>query len=874
MKKLLIFIFTLLSGLSYSLPAGSEFFYLPLGISGNGSAYSSSCSSLSSGNFFVNPSLGSSFSGLSFFSGYFFVKDFPYFLGGVGVPIYDYKLTIGTKISGNHNSGAYREAGSYYSGVIGLSRKVVNNFLVGLNFDFSYLLKREFQDISYTFDFGFLYKFVDIFTDDVFCIKDSYFGATVYGIGKQAIYEDRDGIPPLGLRTGLKTTVFDSKFIDFSIGSEVNYNFLIGEFFCSLYLNSLLFDSFGLSFGYLYGNKNIGNFTNGFYPFTFGASFHSIIGNTPFSIFYSLNQVNFNFQNELIHFVGLEFNFETFDKTLKPILTMGDNKTNYSSFSPNYDREKDSIIFNIFAQTNRPVEHWELVIFDEKGRIARRFKDSVPEEYNLFKLFARIFEAKEYTPIPSYIEWDGISDSGSVMPEGNYFAIFSIINGSLTNSSETNYIKLDLTPPYGAISLDDIYFSPNNDGIKDNLILYPSFSKDNWQMQIFNKSGENVFSIDYLDNIPKVIKWNGFDQNGKPLPKGLYDILFFGKDEAGNKNILYVSDVLLSTDKYIVYLLLKKEVSFSLNTNLSIKIFTVPEDVSISKYKLEIFKDRVIRNIEGKGRIDYINWDGKDNAGNIVKDGKYFLVVYVEFENGERAKSEKYELIVDSTPPIVKFNMENIPFSPDGDGENDSLKINAGFNDLVGLDWAKLRIYDPDKRLFKEFLFKDSNNTIYWDGRSELGELVESAQDYQCEIEAKDKLGNLIRKNVASIPTDILVEKIDRGYKIRINNIEFEFNKYEIMPKSIPILKRLVQILRKYPDYEIEIHGHTDNIGSESYNLKLSRQRAESVYNFLKKEGISNRMTSKGFGFKHPLADNNSEEGRRKNRRVEFILKR
>ncbi len=872
MKKFLIFIFVISTVFLHSLPEGGEFFYLPLGLTGN--FYSSGCNLIANGNFFVNPALGSSFSGLSFFSGYLFVRDFPYFMGGVSIPVYEYNLSFGTKIAGNHNGGIFVETGSYYSGVIGLSKKIVNNFLVGFNFDFSYLLKREFQDISYTFDFGFLYKFLDLLPTSGFCVKDSFFGFALYGIGKQAIYEDRDGIPPLGLRGGLRTKFFDSHFFDFSIGSEVNYNFLMGEIFSSFYVESFLLNSLTLSAGYTYGNRNIGNFTNGFYPFSFGASFRGIIGEVPFSIFYSLNRIGFHKNFELINFVGIEFNFETVDKSLKPILTIGESKTNYYSFSPNYDKEKDSVIFNISVETNKPVEHWELKIFDEKGVLLRRFKDSLSEEYNILKLLIKIFEKREYAPVPLKIEWDGISDNGSVMPEGNYRAVFSIINGTLTNSSETNYINLDITPPYGTISLDDVYFSPNNDGVKDNLIIRPSFSKDNWKMIIYNKNGENVITIDYSNRIPELIKWNGLNTEGRPLPKGLYDILFLGNDDAGNKNILYVNDVLLSTDKYLAYLSFNRKISFSLSKSLDIRLLTSPENIKITKYKIEIFKDKMVKMIEGKGHIDYVLWDGKDSPGKIVDDGRYFLVATVEFENGEKAKSEKYELLVDSTPPAIKFSMNNLPFSPDDDGENDRLEINLGFKDLVGLDEAVLRIYDPDRRLFKKFLLKDLDTTIYWDGRSETGELVESAQDYQCEIEAKDKLGNSIIKNVANIPTDILVEKIDRGYKIRINNIEFEFNKYDIMPKSLPILKRLVQILKKYPDYEIEIHGHTDNIGSENYNLKLSKQRADSVYEFLKKEGISNKMRTKGFGFKHPLKDNNSEEGRRKNRRVEFILKR
>ncbi len=867
MKKIIFFIF--LYSLIYSLPRGGELLYIPYGLSGG--SFSSGLNSDSTGNLFVNPATASSFDGLSFFSGYLFVKDFPSFIGGIGLPFFDYKISIATKIAGNHNLESYGNAGSYYSGVIGFSRRIANNFLFGINFNFSYLLKNEFSDISYTFDSGFLYKFLDLFSGEGFSIKDTFFEFTIYGIGKQAIYEDRSGIPPLGIRSGIKTCFFNSRFIDFSIGTELNYNFLIEEFYQSIFLGTHFLNNFGLSAAYIFGNKNIGNLTNGYFPFSFLISYKNIIGNVPFSIYYSLNQINFNVKNELIHFVGFEFNFNEISPDDKIELSIGEKKEKIYHFSPNFDKEKDSVIFNINTTTNKPVEHWELIIKEKNGKIVRKYRDKNEDEYNILKLFSKIFSKKEYIPIPKHIEWDGIYDNGSIMPEGKYESFFIIINGSRTNYSDTNHIYLDITPPYGTLSLDDIYFSPNGDNYKDSLIIYPSLSSDRWTMKVINKNGDIFYSSEISTNTK--IEWDGKDEKGNIAQKGLYDIIFFGEDKAGNKNILYVNDLLLSTDKYIVYPEFQKEISFSLNSNLVINLVSIPDDIKILKYKVIISKDnKIIRIFEGREKNEII-WDGKDVNGKIVSDGKYFIEANVEFENGEKAKSERYSLLVDSTPPVVKLKMENMPFSPDGDGENDILKINIQLDDFVGLENGKLTIYDPDKRVFKQFDIKDKRQ-ILWDGRSDNGELVESAQDYLCEVEAIDKIGNSSKKIISKIETDILVEKIDRGYKIKINNIEFEFNKYDILPKSLPILKRLTQILKKYPDYFIEIHGHTDNIGSEKYNLKLSEQRANSVYEFLKKEGISNKMKIRGFGFKHPISDNSTEEGRRKNRRVEFILKK
>lgn len=72
---------------------------------------------------------------------------------------------------------------------------------------------------------------------------------------------------------------------------------------------------------------------------------------------------------------------------------------------------------------------------------------------------------------------------------------------------------------------------------------------------------------------------------------------------------------------------------------------------------------------------------------------------------------------------------------------------------------------------------------------------------------------------------------------------------------------------------EIEVSGHTDNVGNKSYNQELSQKRAQSVVNYLTENGISKcRLIAKGYGMDKPVADNETEEGRAENRRVEFTI--
>ena len=101
----------------------------------------------------------------------------------------------------------------------------------------------------------------------------------------------------------------------------------------------------------------------------------------------------------------------------------------------------------------------------------------------------------------------------------------------------------------------------------------------------------------------------------------------------------------------------------------------------------------------------------------------------------------------------------------------------------------------------------------------------------------------------------------------------FDFGKATIKPSSFVALDELAESLLKSPEKGLEIIGHTDNVGSASVNLKLSQERANAVKKYLLSKGIEeSRLVAIGKGMTEPIADNNTEEGRNKNRRVEFII--
>ncbi len=130
-------------------------------------------------------------------------------------------------------------------------------------------------------------------------------------------------------------------------------------------------------------------------------------------------------------------------------------------------------------------------------------------------------------------------------------------------------------------------------------------------------------------------------------------------------------------------------------------------------------------------------------------------------------------------------------------------------------------------------------------------------------------------KKYTEIEKDLFLVPIEVGQIVRINNLFFSSNKSFITDASFPELNRLAETMKQNPAIEIEIAGHTDDIGSDQDNLKLSEERAKKVLFYLYDKGVEfARMRAVGYGESKPLFPNTSEENRQQNRRVEFLIRK
>jgi outer membrane protein OmpA-like peptidoglycan-associated protein len=117
-----------------------------------------------------------------------------------------------------------------------------------------------------------------------------------------------------------------------------------------------------------------------------------------------------------------------------------------------------------------------------------------------------------------------------------------------------------------------------------------------------------------------------------------------------------------------------------------------------------------------------------------------------------------------------------------------------------------------------------------------------------------------------------LGSEIDKSGRVAVYGIQFDTGKATIKPESEAVLNEIDKLLLARTDLKLNIEGHTDNVGAKAANLTLSGQRATAVQAWLGTHGIeAARLTVRGFGDAKPVADNGSDEGRAKNRRVELV---
>lgn len=228
----------------------------------------------------------------------------------------------------------------------------------------------------------------------------------------------------------------------------------------------------------------------------------------------------------------------------------------------------------------------------------------------------------------------------------------------------------------------------------------------------------------------------------------------------------------------------------------------------------------------------------------------------------------------------------------------DDNTLNMQINSGVGIEWN----LDAEWRLITEFGYHVTNNSeldgaigagevngrdsyiavnvglLYFLEKGEPSKLCQLysgiSQEYK-DMTDYNRIEEMVKKHIPKeVTKEVVVERsaaAASAEKWVLIGVNFEFNSAKLSAESYPILYDATKTLIKNPSMKVEIQGYTDNIGSESYNKKLSEKRADVVKGYFTSKGIAvGRLTAVGYGESNPVADNKTADGRAMNRRIEF----
>ena len=211
---------------------------------------------------------------------------------------------------------------------------------------------------------------------------------------------------------------------------------------------------------------------------------------------------------------------------------------------------------------------------------------------------------------------------------------------------------------------------------------------------------------------------------------------------------------------------------------------------------------------------------------------------------------------------VIKYKTDPNKADTDGDGLKDGEEVHG-----VNVDLKVAGIPAETKLCKTDPLNPDTDGDGLKDG--------EEVMTYKTDPLNVDTDGGTINDGVevkrGTNPLDPADDVVKIGVPVILDGITFATGKSDITPQSENTLRKALKTLQTYSDISVEISGHTDNVGSDASNQKLSERRANAVRDWLVREGINpDRITAVGYGESQPTATNDTPEGRQKNRRIEF----
>lgn len=426
--------------------------------------------------------------------------------------------------------------------------------------------------------------------------------------------------------------------------------------------------------------------------------------------------------------------------------------------SPNDDGVKDVLSFPLKITDKRYVASWALVIMDKNRQIVRTIgnKEALPSKISLKNIMKHIKDAKKNADVPPIAQWNGRLDNGQTAPDGEYtYYITAVDDNGNTSKTQEYTVIVDNTPP--KVVIEEIKDKVFGAGEKAEFNIVQSGSKeDEWTACIASLDGTAVRHYTW-QGMPENISWNGTDDNGLPVSDGVYSYSIEAIDRAGNKSErAAIENIVFSADKSVTAVSLKGDRYFSPGTasqkqTVSFDItIPVPNKKSANRlvqWEVAVLDEANKTKRKWGGRADAmlkkpmqsLVYDGLDEGGKVLPDGKYKVMVTAKYLNGyESPAAYSPQFVLDTSTPLASAAVSNKIF---GEGDNSTITITAQVKEkpLAKVKKWMGRVERADThKVVREWDAGQGNESIVWDGSGEGAEDGE----YIFRLYGTDQAGN------------------------------------------------------------------------------------------------------------------------------------
>ncbi len=550
----------------------------------------------------------------------------------------------------------------------------------------------------------------------------------------------------------------------------------------------------------------------------------------------------------------------------------------YNAFSPNGKRNVIHLVPQL--KTTNGFVSYSFDVIDKSGNI--------------------LLSSTGTTPPTGAFSWNGTKPDGSLAPDGLYRGELNVsyTNGA-TPKAVTGWFLLTTKLPSVEVQASERMISLNAESRRKSITFTQSSSTTTtiWTGEIQRANGQVIREWKWPSTVKSFI-WDGTDAYGNPVQDGTYAYRVSTTDEAGNYTQAAVKDIVVDSRPTHAYITVSRS-GFAPNgsgvaDSVSFSPLLTLRD-GVESWDLAMIKSdgTVVKDFTGSGSPPpaSIVWDGKSSSGQIV-EGSYVGRLTVTYLKGDVDEATTREFVLDVTPPQVSVQLSPIPFTPDNSGVGNILSIGLVVKAPVAIDTWSLEISDPTGQPFYSFSGTGMPaSTLYWNGLSSSGELVQSATDYPYVLTVRDVLGNT-RIVKGNIPVGVLVMKEGDKYLIRVSSIHFAPYSSALITKAedpvlyaqnMHVLDLIAETLKRYSSYDVRLEGNAVSVywydpakaAAEQRDvlIPLSLARAQSVKQALVERGVpADRMTAIGLGAANPIVPFSDTQNLWKDRRVDFVL--